>query len=58
MAKYEVRKGFVVWIGENKHYQEGEEFELTDEDYKKFAHQVQPVSKRTSRSTTKETTES
>lgn len=65
MAKYKVRDGFVCWVPKEvsgkiieQNYTAGEELDLTDEQYEKVKHQVEPVAtKRTSRTTTKEETE-
>lgn len=41
--KVQVRKGFVVWLDPQKHYTEGEQIDVTDEQYQKIKHQVEPV---------------
>ncbi len=57
--KVQVRKGFVVWLDPQKHYTEGEQIDVTDEQHEKIKHQVEPVAttKRGSKTTTKEETE-
>lgn len=63
MAKYKVRDGFVCWVPKEvsgkiieQNYTAGEELELTEEQFEKVAHQVEPVtSKRTTRSTKEDT---
>ena len=58
MARYKVRQGFVCWVADNKHYKGGEQVELTEEQYNKVKHQVEPVVPKRTRSSSKETNES
>lgn len=48
MAKYVVRKGFVVHLklndnGETRPYLQGEEIELDENQYVLYAHQIDPT---------------
>ena len=56
MTAYYVRDGLVVRLNEEKTYKSGETVDLTEEQYKRHAHQVETVEQykaRTSKSTVK-----